>query len=467
MDGLWQHQRDAVEWSAGRKAVLLHHEPGCGKTRTTLEILRRLMEEAAGDERFLTLVCCPKAVIPAWSKQVGLWMPELRVVSLTKGTSRDKAKCLLATLSDKTPTLVVVNYESGWRIPEIDKVSWSAVVWDEVHKLKSPSGSASRWAGRLCKSLPEATKIGLSGTLIPHSILDAYGVYRSVEAPECPTFGQSYTKHKWKYAVVAPGQNFVIGFRNLEEAHRKIASTTHHVKSADVLDLPPIRFIDTPCELSPQEAKIYREIEREFCAVAETGTVTPKNALEQLLRMQQSCGGAVRYDGESVARPIVERGGKADVLAESIDGFAATERLVIFCRFTSDITAARAVCEAAGRSVSELSGRVNELSAWQQGDTTVLLAQIQAGGIGVDMSTASSAFFFSLGFSLSDYIQAVARLHRPGQSRPTTIWHLIATIDGRQTVDGRVYEALRDRKEVLDAIIDGYGKRGATPVGAV
>lgn len=459
MESLWQHQREAIEWARGRRSVLLAHEMGCGKTRSTLEILREILAGHDGAKPFRVLVCCPKAVIAAWVKQVGLWMPELRIVALSKGDSKAKAKTLNTSLDDKSPLLVVTNYESAWRIPGIEKAPWAVFVWDEVHKLKSASGAQSKWAARMCKAHQKSVRIGLSGTLIPHSILDAYGVYRSVEAPECQTFGQSYTLHKARYAVIVPGRNFVVGYKNLDDAHKKIASTSHRAKSADVLDLPPIRFFDVPCELSPQESKIYREVEREFCAVVEDGTVTPKNALEQLLRMQQTCGGAIRYDGESAARPIVERGGKAEVLAEMLDGFAAEDRLVVFCRFTSDILAARQVCEAAGRSVSELSGRVNELSDWQHNATTTLLTQIQSGGVGVDMSSASRCVFFSLGFSLSDYLQAVARLHRPGQTQPTTIWHLVATIDGRQTVDGRVYAALRERKEVVDAIVDGYSRR--------
>jgi SNF2 family DNA or RNA helicase len=72
------------------------------------------------------------------------------------------------------------------------------------------------------------------------------------------------------------------------------------------------------------------------------------------------------------------------------------------------------------------------------------------------MSMASYAFFYSLGYSLSEYEQAVARLHRPGQKNHTHIYHLVATQNGRQTVDGRVYEALSERKEVVNVILDGY-----------
>jgi SNF2 family DNA or RNA helicase len=128
---------------------------------------------------------------------------------------------------------------------------------------------------------------------------------------------------------------------------------------------------------------------------------------------------------------------------------------VVFCRFSSDIANVRAAAERLGISVSELSGRARQLDEWQQGTTRLLVTQIQSGGIGIDLTRASVAWFYSLGYSLSEYEQAVARLHRPGQMKHTHIYHLIATNNGRATVDGRVHEALRDRKEVVNVILDG------------
>jgi SNF2 family DNA or RNA helicase len=182
----------------------------------------------------------------------------------------------------------------------------------------------------------------------------------------------------------------------------------------------------------------------------------------QLLRLQQICGGYVRFDDEATARQISDGNpAKAQRLADMMEDSPSAEPFVIFCRFSSDIAAVKAAANAVGRSVSELSGARNQLAEWQAGDTDVLVAQIQSGGIGIDLTRAAYGVFYSLGYSLAEYEQAVARLHRPGQERRTTIYHLTATANGRATVDGRVYEALRERKEVVNAIIDGYRGRPA------
>ena len=83
--------------------------------------------------------------------------------------------------------------------------------------------------------------------------------------------------------------------------------------------------------------------------------------------------------------------------------------------------------------------------------------QIQAGGVGIDLTQASIAIYFSVGFSLGDYLQSLARLHRPGQRHPVTFYHLIAT----GTVDEKVFKALQDRQEVVANILQGGGQHGS------
>ncbi len=85
-------------------------------------------------------------------------------------------------------------------------------------------------------------------------------------------------------------------------------------------------------------------------------------------------------------------------------------------------------------------------------DVQVAGVQIASGGIGVDLSRARYAAYYSLGFSLTDYEQSLARLHRPGQTRNVVYYHLL--VEG--SVDRRVYGALRARKQVIEAVLEEY-----------
>jgi superfamily II DNA or RNA helicase len=461
---LWTHQQEAIDWARGRREVILHLGMGCGKTRTALEIINEALT-ARGIRRIL--VGSPKAVMPAWAKQAGLWMPALRVILLDRGTSADKGKAVTAALASTTPVLIVCNYESLWRIKEVEKQSWDVFVWDEVHRLKSPSGSASKWAAKMGKKNPTAIRIALSGTLLAHSPLDAFGVYRAVESPECQTFGASYTIFKATFAITNPHlPGMVIGYRNQKQFAQKLADTTFHRRSEDVLDLPPIHHVEVPVELTPKEARVYVQLEKEFCAEVDGGYITPANAMVALLRMLQACSGFMRLDDAAAATQIDEQPSKRAAFAEMLEDIAADEPVVVFCRFRSDIDAVIHVCQQLGRGVSELSGRIDNLAEWQAGKTAVLVAQIQSGGIGIDLTRASIGIFYSLGHSLSEWLQAIARLHRPGQERHTRFFSLVSCLLGKTTADGRVYSALTQRKEVVDGLLESYRTRHNHAFGA-
>ena len=114
MTRIWKHQEAAIEWielrlASGHKYAILNHGMGSGKTRTTLEWIGRHPEFSR------IIVCCPKAVMPAWVKQAGLWLPSIRVAVLSKGSSKDKAKDVEQALADRSPVIIFVNYDSARR----------------------------------------------------------------------------------------------------------------------------------------------------------------------------------------------------------------------------------------------------------------------------------------------------------------------------------------------------------------
>ena len=122
------------------------------------------------------------------------------------------------------------------------------------------------------------------------------------------------------------------------------------------------------------------------------------------------------------------------------------EPIVVFCRFHHDLDAVREVC---GPETRELSGRRNELAAWQAGEGRVLAVQIQSGSVGVDLTRAAYCVWYSVGWSLGEFDQAKARVHRPGQTRPVTYVRLIA----KDTIDERIFAALAARRDVIESLL--------------
>jgi len=180
----------------------------------------------------------------------------------------------------------------------------------------------------------------------------------------------------------------------------------------------------------------------------------------RLLRLQQATSGHAVLDAtddDPDERHVVEVGTeKRDLLADTIEDLPAGERVVVFCRFTHDLDNVRSVAEAQGRAYGELSGRRRDAladDATMADGVEVVGVQIQSGGVGIDFTAARYCVFYSVGFSLGDYDQALARVHRPGQEHPVTYYHL--TCEG--TIDEIVYEALRQRKDLVEYVL-GLGR---------
>jgi SNF2 family DNA or RNA helicase len=124
--------------------------------------------------------------------------------------------------------------------------------------------------------------------------------------------------------------------------------------------------------------------------------------------------------------------------------------VVVFCRFKPDLEAVHRASAKAGLRSMELSGSRDELEEWQRSsDPIVLAVQIQAGGVGVDLTRARVAIYFSLDFSLANYQQSLKRIHRPPQTRPCAVYHL----EIRDSIDEYIRRALEKRRALVDSVL--------------
>ena len=91
-------------------------------------------------------------------------------------------------------------------------------------------------------------------------------------------------------------------------------------------------------------------------------------------------------------------------------------------------------------------------------DTTVFVGQIATAGLGITLTAADTMVFYSLDYSMSNFEQAKARIHRVGQRNPCTYLYLVAS----NTVDEKVLQALRDKADLARVLIDDY-RAGRNP----
>jgi SNF2 family DNA or RNA helicase len=246
----------------------------------------------------------------------------------------------------------------------------------------------------------------------------------------------------------------VKSWKRQDELTAKLDSIACRVTADEVLDLPDTIHEVIEVELSAATLRFYDRMESEMTAEIASGTVTAGNALVKLLRLQQATGGFCRVD-DGVVVAIDGTPAKQAALADRLADLPDTEPVVVFCRFRTDLEAVAAVARQLGREYAEVSGERKDLDRWQRGDAVILGVQMQSGGVGIDCTRAAYAFYYSLGFSLGDYEQSLARLRRPGQERCCRYYHLVAP----GTVDEQVYDALRERRDVVGSVMDSLSQR--------
>jgi SNF2 family DNA or RNA helicase len=80
----------------------------------------------------------------------------------------------------------------------------------------------------------------------------------------------------------------------------------------------------------------------------------------------------------------------------------------------------------------------------------VAVVQIKAGGEGISLVEARYCVFYSTGFGLGAIMQARKRVHRPGQNRKVTYYHLLAA----GTIDQKIRRATEKQEDLVRSLVD-------------
>jgi superfamily II DNA or RNA helicase len=422
----WRHQIAAYEFAMerflqGLTGVMLAMGMGTGKSLVACMIL-------LGLRAMRTLIVAPLRVVQVWIAQLERHVTTPMVVAALDedaGSVADKQRLAEEKLrlaeTTGVPFVAVINYDSVWREPFgawAERQAWDLVVADESHKLKRPGGKASLYFKRLRSRARH--RLALTGTPMPHSPLDVYAQFRFLDAS---VFGPSFNAFKQKYAVMGGFQNKQV--TNLQEPRRTgIAHAAGHVPRRQGRARPAARDPrHLPHDALPECQAIYRAIEEDFIAEVEGGTITVANAMVALLRLQQIAGGWVKTDDERYRRVDWA---KQRLLEDTLEDVGPGEPVVVFCRFHAISMQCTRHAKRSGLHQPGALRPACGTRALATGEAQVLAVQISSGGVGVDLSRARYAIYYSLSFSLGEYDQALSRVHRPGQTRPVEHIHLVA-----------------------------------------
>lgn len=433
------HQMTAMELLYRNKFFALLMEMGTGKTLCAINLMQRLKNEG---ELRPWLVVCPLSVVGVWGEQINQYSHDLYPVKLT-GSRWERAK-LLDTRAD----VYVINYE-GLRILsyELGKIQWAGVICDESHRIKNRTSQQSK----ICYELGESAsrRYILTGTMVTNNPMDCFGQFKFLNEG---ILGSNFFAFQNRYAVmITHGRaRFPARFINLPDLANRIAPWSYRVtKESAKLGLPEKIYETRYVELPDNAKRIYKGLAKELMAEIGARVVTAPIVLTKILRFAQITAGFVTTeDGKEEA--LHER--KVDELVDILEQVEG--QCVVWTRFKWELAAVKRRLADAGVECVALSGdtaqaeREEILARFRDGLVKVFIGQVQAGGTGINLSTASTCVYMSNPFSLGDRLQSEDRLHRIGQKNNVTYIDLVCP----GTIDETVVKILRNKKSMADII---------------
>lgn len=397
------YQEFGARFALNQGRVLLGDEMGLGKTVQALAAIAHLA--ARGATHFL--VVCPAGVLVNWLREV-----DARTALAghrLHGTDRDAATARWRAEGG----IGVTTFEGLVHVPP-GGPDVALLVVDEAHYVKNPAARRSQavaaWTSAVWRVLL------LTGTPMDNRIEDFVALVRLLDAD------------------VADGLPRHLGLVGADAFRRAVAPVYLRRNQVDVLvELPELVQVDEWEDLSPAGERRYREAvaSGNFMAMRRAAWLTDDPAdSTKLARLVE----IVREAGENGHRTVVFSYFR-DVLDVVARALAVPGGPPVHGPLTGDVPADQ---------------RQAAIDAFGAGPRDgVLVAQITAGGVGLNLQAASVVVLCEPQLTPAAESQAIARLHRMGQVR-TVVAHRLLAEDG---VDERIVELLAGKRRVFDEYV--------------
>ena len=437
----FDHQKKTCEFLITNKKAFCFNEQGTGKTASVIWATDYLM--TLGVIRRVLIVCPLSIMTSAW--QVDLFKFALhRSVSVAYG-SANKRKEILAAGAE----YVIVNFDGVQILKnEIINGKFDLIVVDEASAYKNAQTDRWRTMRDICKHVKGLWM--LTGTPAAQSPTDAYGLAKLVNPDNVPKFFGMFrdqvmypiTQYRWAPRAGA------------KEIVHKVLQPAIRFEKADCLDLPPVTYIDREAPLSPQQKKFYDTLVKQMLIEADGEEITAINAAAQVNKLLQISGGAVYTSTKEVVEFDVKN--RLNAVLEVIE--ESSHKVLVFVPFSHTIQLLEEFLKKQGVTTERIDGSIpvskrgDTVKRFQESENPrVLIIQPQAAAHGLTLTAANTIIWYAPVTSVETYLQANARIDRPGQKNNMTVVHIMGS-----PVETKLYRLLRGNIQHHAEIIQLY-----------
>lgn len=437
--------------SVAIKQILAHThyglllDMGLGKTVSTLMAIESLIYDRLEVKRVL-LIAPKKVAESTWSQEASKWTQTRNLrISQVLGSAKDREQALQADAD-----IYVMNRENVIWLCDKYKgkpLPFDMLVIDESSSFKNPQ--AKRF-----KALKRHTfdrVVLLTGTPAPNTLMDLWPQIYLLDKGE--RLGRTITEYRRRYFRPDKTNGHVVFSYALipgadSQIYGRITDICMSLKAKDYLTLPD--RIDNVIEvvMSDSETEKYKTMEKEHVlGLGQENEISALNAASVANKLLQMANGYV-YDDEGDLVHIHDQ--KIDRLKELID-VNEGKPMLVFYNYKHDLAAIKEAFPKA----TELSDD-NDVADWNKGKIQILLAHPASAGYGLNLQAGGHIIvWYGLTWSLEQYQQANARLHRQGQTEPVIVHHLVT----KGTMDEQVMQSLSRKEESQDALLEAIKYR--------
>ncbi len=442
----YQWMARLAHWGAG---ACLADDMGLGKTIQALSlILSRAMNGP-------TLILAPTSVCMNWLEEAQRFAPTLNVLHFGAG---DRQKIIeQAGAFD----LVVCSYGLLQTESELltDK-QWQTIVADEAQAIKNGLTKRSQAA----MALQADFKVITTGTPIENHLGELWNLFHFIN----PGLLGSLKKFNERYAQAIENNKDHSAQQRLKKLLRPFI--LRRLKTDVLKELPSRTEITLHVELSREERTFYEAMRRNAVEAMQKSQEEEQQVgqqhlkvLAEIMKLRRAC-----CHPKLVMEDSPLSSAKLQAFEELVDELiSGRHKALVFSQFVGHLHIIRDLLDKKGINYQYLDGstsipkRKKAVTAFQGGEGDVFLISLKAGGSGLNLTAADYVIHMDPWWNPAVEDQASDRAHRMGQTRPVTIYRLVA----KDTIEDKIVDLHAHKRDLASSLLEGGEVSGKMSVG--
>lgn len=308
-------------------------------------------------------------------------------------------------------------------------------------------------------------KSGLLGTKSLAAFTAEYAVLMDMDDPDMQAIMRNLAgKVHGMPQVVKKDEYGRPMFKNLARLSAMIEPHSYRVKKEDCLDLPPKVYSPIFFELSNKQKDVYKQLEIEYeYLFQDSDSGVEENmsfaAIAARTKMKQVTSGFINIYGDPVLMDAADNPRMSTFidLVETLEENDDQQQFIVWAMFDQELEQIMSVLNKMGIPCAKYAGdtpkasRDDIIDNFQAGKIRAFVGNAAAGGIGITLTAANTAIYYSCSYDNELRKQSEDRCHRIGTVKTVTYYDLI----GEDTLDEDIMRSLSNKSRLSDIVIDG------------